>query len=59
LRGDTVTGNYQQAVQVLKGLSDVNVSLDDVTTELEIDGVKKFAQAWNDLQKNVEAALRE
>jgi transaldolase len=59
LRGDTVTGNYQQAVQVLKGLSDINVSLDDVTTELEIDGVKKFAQAWNDLQKNVEAALRE
>jgi len=59
LRGDTVTGNYQQAVQVLKALSDVNVSLDDVTTELEIDGVKKFAQAWNDLQKNVEAALRE
>ena len=59
LRGDTVTRNYQQAVQVLKGLSDVNVSLDDVTTELEIDGVKKFAQAWNDLQKNVEAALQE
>ncbi|CAB4649236.1 unannotated protein [freshwater metagenome] len=59
LRGDTVTGNYQQAIQVLKGLSDVNVSLDDVTTELEIDGVKKFAQAWNDLQKNVEAALQE
>ena len=59
LRGNTVTGNYQQAVQVLKGLSDVNVSLDDVTTELEIDGVKKFAQAWNDLQKNVEAALQE
>ncbi|CAB4628759.1 MAG: transaldolase [Actinobacteria bacterium] len=59
LRGDTVTGNYQQAVQVLKGLSDVNVSLDDVTAELEIDGVKKFAQAWNDLQKNVEAALQE
>jgi len=58
LRGDTVTGNYKEAVQVLKGLSDVNVSLDNVTTELEIDGVKKFAQAWKDLQKNVEAALR-
>ncbi len=58
LRGDTVTGNYQQAVQVLKGLSDVNVSLDNVTTELEVDGVKKFAQAWKELQKNVEAALQ-
>jgi transaldolase len=58
LRGDTVTGNYQEAVQVLKGLSDVNVSLDNVTAELEIDGVRKFAQAWKDLQKNVEAALQ-
>jgi transaldolase len=58
LRGDTVTGNYQQAVEVLKGLSAVNVSLDNVTTELEIDGVKKFAQAWKDLQKNVETALQ-
>jgi transaldolase len=58
LRGDTVTGNYQQAVQVLKGLSEVNVSLDSVTTELEVDGVKKFAQAWKELQKNVEAALQ-
>ena len=58
LRGDTVTGNYQRAVEVLKGLSAVNVSLDNVTTELEADGVKKFAQAWKDLQKNVEAALQ-
>jgi transaldolase len=58
LRGDTVTGNHQQAVEVLKGLSAVNVSLDNVTTELEIDGVKKFAQAWKDLQKNVETALQ-
>jgi transaldolase len=58
LRGDTVTGNYQQAVEVLKGLSAVNVSLNSVTTELEIDGVKKFAQAWQDLQTNVKAALQ-
>lgn len=58
LRGDTITGNYQQAVEVLKGLSAVNVSLDKVTTELEVDGVKKFAQAWQDLQTNVEAALQ-
>ena len=58
LRGDTITGNYQQAIEVLKGLSAVNVSLDKVTTELEVDGVKKFAQAWSDLQKNVESALQ-
>jgi transaldolase len=58
LRGDTITANYQQAVHVLKALSEVNVSLDDVTAELEIDGVKKFAQSWEDLQKNVKEALQ-
>jgi transaldolase len=35
----------------------LNISLDDITAELEIDGVKKFAQAWSELQNNVETAL--
>lgn len=58
LRGDTITQNYQQAVKVLNELTQLNVSLDEVTAELEIDGVKKFEQAWRDLQKNVEVALQ-
>jgi transaldolase len=40
----------------LKALSVLGISLDDVTTELEIDGVKKFAQAWDELLENVKAA---
>jgi transaldolase len=32
--------------------------LDQVTTELEIDGVKKFAQAWEELLENVKAAQK-
>jgi transaldolase len=36
----------------------LNISLDEVTEELEIDGVKKFAQAWSELQNNVETAIR-
>jgi transaldolase len=59
LRGDTITGKYLEAVTVLKGLSELNISLDEVTKELEIDGVKKFAQAWEELLKNVETALNE
>jgi transaldolase len=59
LRGDTITGKYLEAVTVLKGLSELNVSLDEVTNELEIDGVKKFAQAWDELLKNVELALHQ
>jgi transaldolase len=43
-------------VEVLKGLSALNISLDSVTTDLEVDGVKKFAQAWDELLANVKAA---
>lgn len=56
IRGNTISGNYPQAVEVLKGLSSVGISLDQITTELEIDGVKKFAQAWEELLENVKAA---
>jgi transaldolase len=34
----------------------LGISLDDVTNDLEIDGVKKFAQAWDELLANVKAA---
>jgi len=56
VRGDTITANYAAAVDVFKALSALNISLDGVTTELEIDGVKKFAQAWNELLENVKVA---
>lgn len=56
VRGNTISGKYADAIEVLKGLSAIGISLDQVTTELEIDGVKKFAQAWNELLENVKAA---
>ena len=56
VRGNTITANYADAVEVLKALSALGISLDQVTTELEIDGVKKFAQAWDELLENVKAA---
>lgn len=56
VRGDTISGNYVEAIEVLKALSALGISLDEVTTELEIDGVKKFAQAWEELLENVKAA---
>ena len=56
VRGNTITANYADAVDVLKALSALGISLDQVTTELEIDGVKKFAQAWDELLENVKAA---
>ena len=59
VRGNTITAHYVDAVEVLKSLSALGISLDQVTTELEIDGVKKFAQAWDELLENVKAAQQE
>jgi transaldolase len=56
VRGNTISGNYNQAVSVLQGLSSLDISLDQITSDLEIDGVKKFAQAWEELLANVKAA---
>lgn len=56
VRGNTITSNYSAAVDVLKALTSVGISLDQVTSELEVDGVKKFEQAWNELLDNVKAA---
>ena len=56
VRGNTISGKYPEAVEVLKGLSALGISLDQITTDLEIDGVKKFAQAWDELLENVKAA---
>ena len=58
VRGNTISTNYAPAVEVLKALTAIGISLDQVTTELEIDGVKKFAQAWEELLENVKAAQK-
>ena len=47
--GDTVTGRYEDAQAKLDRLADVGVSLDDVTDELEAQGVSKFEASWTDL----------
>lgn len=56
VRGNSISGRYPEAVEVLKALSALGISLDQITNELEIDGVKKFAQAWDELLENVKAA---
>jgi transaldolase len=58
VRGNTISTHYAEAIEVLKALSGIGISLDEVTTELEIDGVKKFAQAWEELLENVKAAQK-
>jgi transaldolase len=56
-RGDTVTGAYAGARQVLDELAAVGVDYDDVTAVLEREGVEKFAASWQELLKSVEGQL--
>lgn len=53
----TLDSRYAKSHAILAALEEVGVSMDDVTDDLEKDGVKKFADAWNELLANVEKAL--
>jgi transaldolase len=55
--GDTVTGRYAEARQVLDDLAAVGVSYDDVVQVLETEGVDKFAASWQQLLDTVSSAL--
>jgi transaldolase len=57
IRGDTVTGEYESASQVLDAIGELGISYDDVTAVLEKEGVEKFVVSWNELLDTVSAAL--
>jgi transaldolase len=52
-RGDTVTGSYAAAQQVLDDLAAEGISYDEVVAQLETEGVAKFEDAWNALIASV------
>lgn len=57
ISGDTVTGAYAGAHDVFDRLAAVGIDFDDVTQQLEDEGVEKFIVSWHDLQSTVSAAL--
>ncbi|MFC6355500.1 transaldolase [Luethyella okanaganae] len=57
ITGDTVTGSYAAAQDVLDRLAAVGVSYDEVTAVLESEGVDKFVVSWSELLETVEGAL--
>ncbi len=57
VRGDTVTGSYAQAQQVLDDLAAEGVDYDEVVQLLEDEGLEKFEQAWGDLIESVTEQL--
>jgi len=57
IRGDTITGGYAAAQQVLDAIDALGISYTEVVDKLEREGVSKFEQAWVALLADVEAAL--
>ncbi|CAB4612775.1 unannotated protein [freshwater metagenome] len=56
-KGNTIAGKFDQARLVFKELAQLGISIDKVTADLEADGVKKFADAWNELLASVKGAM--
>lgn len=57
LHGDAVTGSYDSARDVLDRIDALGISYDEVTEQLEKEGVEKFVVSWNELLDTVTAAL--
>ncbi|WP_308468772.1 transaldolase [Rathayibacter soli] len=55
---DSVTGAYDEANAVLDALAAVGISYDEVTQQLEDEGISKFIISWNALLDDVRNALR-
>jgi transaldolase len=56
-RGNTIAGKYEEARTVFSQLAELGISIEKVTADLESDGVKKFADAWNELLASVKGAM--
>ena len=57
IHGDTVTGGYELAGNVLDDLEGVGVSYNEVVDLLETEGVDKFEKAWGELLDGVTAEM--
>jgi transaldolase len=57
VNGDTITGTYDDARSVLDRLAAAGVDFDDVTEQLESDGLAKFEKSWSELGATVAAEM--
>lgn len=57
ITGDTVTGGYQEAQDLLDGIERLGISYVDVVDKLEAEGVEKFEKSWEELLETVREQL--
>jgi transaldolase len=55
--GNTTRGRYHDARHVLDQLATAGVDFDDVTGQLEHEGLAKFEKSWNELSHTIAAEL--
>ncbi|HWV26320.1 MAG TPA: transaldolase [Aeromicrobium sp.] len=58
VRGDTVTGRYEESRAVIAALEEQGISYDNVVKVLEDEGLQKFDASWADLLQTVSAELQ-
>ena len=56
-KGNTISGKYEEAKLVFNQLAELGISINQVTADLESDGVKKFSEAWKELLESVKGAM--
>lgn len=57
VRGDTISSAIEESRATIKEIEAAGVSIAQVTHDLEVDGVKKFADAWNSLLESVQGVM--
>lgn len=57
--GDTVTDAYRESDLVLNELDGLGIDYNQVTEQLEVEGLQKFEASWAELLATVEGALQE
>ena len=56
--GDTISGSYDDAIRLLGDLKAAGIDFDDVTDQLEREGLAKFEASWAELTATVAAELK-
>jgi len=56
---DTVTGSAEQAAAVIAAVEAQGISMDEVTAQLEDEGVRKFEVSWDELLTTTKTGLDE
>ncbi|MER7983321.1 transaldolase [Streptomyces sp. NPDC095817] len=57
--GRPIQQAYDHAAQVMKTVTDAGVDLDDVFKVIEEEGIKKFADSWEELTESVRSQLED